>query len=50
MTVDILAARGCDGMIFGLAQDLVAIGALQPSLAGYSSNAGGEILLKRDWQ
>lgn len=50
VTVDILAARGCDGMIFSLVQDLVAAGALKPSLPGYSSDLGGEILLKRDWQ
>lgn len=48
MTVDILAARGCDGMIYALVQDLVAAGALKSSLPGYSSDLGGEILLKRD--
>lgn len=50
MTVDILAAKGCDGMIYGLVQDLVAAGVLKSSLAGYSSDLGGEILLKRDHQ
>lgn len=50
VTVNILAARGCDGMIYALVQDLVAAGALKPSLAGYSSDLGGEILLKRDTQ
>lgn len=50
VTVDILAAKGCDGMIYGLVQDLVAAGVLKSSLAGYSSDLGGEILLKRDHQ
>lgn len=48
VTVDILAAKGCDGMIFGLVQDLVKADILKPSLAGYSSDKGGEILFKRD--
>jgi hypothetical protein len=47
VTVDIMAARGCDGLIFGLVQDLVKAGILAPSMAGYSDTAGGEILLKR---
>lgn len=50
VTVDILAAKGCDGMIYGLVQDLVAAGLLKSSLAGYSSDLGGEILLKREQQ
>lgn len=47
VTVDILAARGCDGMIFGLVQDLVKAGILKASVAGYSDVSGGEILFKR---
>jgi hypothetical protein len=47
VTVDILAARGCDGMIFGLVQDLVAAGILKATVAGESSVTGGEILFKR---
>ena len=47
VTVDILAARGCDGMIFGLVQDLVKEGVLKTSVAGYSDVDGGEILFKR---
>lgn len=50
VTVNILAAKGCEGMIFALVQDLVATGALKPSLSGYSEDLGGEILLKRDSQ
>lgn len=48
VTVDILAAKGCDGMIFGLVQDLVEADILKPSLTGYSMDKGGEILFKRD--
>lgn len=47
VTVDIMAARGCDGMILGLVQDLVQEGILKPSLAGRSNTDGGEILLRR---
>ncbi|KAI6799940.1 amidase signature enzyme [Hortaea werneckii] len=50
VTVDIMAARGCDGMIFGLVQDLVAAGILEPSMAGYSEGSGGDILFKRHLQ
>ncbi|GAB7349943.1 hypothetical protein MBLNU459_g0640t1 [Dothideomycetes sp. NU459] len=44
VTVDIMAARGCDGMIFGLVQDLVKAGILEASQAGYSPTNGGQIL------
>ncbi|WPB04145.1 uncharacterized protein RHO25_008789 [Cercospora beticola] len=47
VTVDIMAAKGCDGMIYGLVQDLVKEGILKPSVAGYSSTEGGEVLLRR---
>lgn len=50
VTVDIMAAEGCDGMIFGLVQDLVGAGILKPSVAGYSNTEGGDILMKRDLQ
>lgn len=48
VTVDIMAARGCDGMIFGLVQDLVNAGILKASVTGYSDTDGGEILFKRE--
>ncbi|KAK5117039.1 hypothetical protein LTR62_006760 [Meristemomyces frigidus] len=48
VTVDIMAARGCDGMIFGLVQDLVAAGILKASVAGYSDVDGGQILFRRE--
>lgn len=44
VTVDILAARGCDGMIFGLVRDLVGAGLLRGTEAGYSDVSGGQIL------
>ena len=47
VTVDIMAARGCDGMIFGLVQDLVKAGILKATMAGYSDVSGGGVLFKR---
>ena len=48
VTVDIMAAKGCDGMLFGLVQDLVTAGILSTPEAGYSGTTGGAILYKRD--
>nr|POE54356.1 amidase 1 [Quercus suber] len=48
VTVDIMAARGCDGMIFGLVEDLVKAGILKSSLSGYSDIDGGQILFRRE--
>ncbi len=47
VTVDFLAARGCDGMIFSLVQDLLKAGIIKDSVAGASNVDGGEILFKR---
>ncbi|KAF2138491.1 uncharacterized protein K452DRAFT_256020 [Aplosporella prunicola CBS 121167] len=47
VSVDIMAAKGCDGMIFSLVEDLVAEGILSVSQAGMSHEDGGEILYKR---
>jgi Asp-tRNA(Asn)/Glu-tRNA(Gln) amidotransferase A subunit family amidase len=47
VTVNIMAARGCDGLIFDLVRDLVEVGILKPSVAGRSNVGGGEVLLKR---
>lgn len=47
ISVDFMAARNCDGMIFSLVQDLYAAGILEVSQAGYSGVSGGEILFKR---
>ncbi|KAL8782943.1 MAG: hypothetical protein Q9213_004999 [Squamulea squamosa] len=46
VTVDLLAAKGCDGMLFNLIQDLTAAGILEVPQTGQTI-AGGEILLKR---
>lgn len=46
VTVDILAAKGCDGMLFNLIEDLTAAGILNVTQAGQTIK-GGEILLKR---
>lgn len=45
VTVDIIAARGCDGIISQLAKDLVTAGILTIPRVG-SSLRGGEILLR----
>ncbi|KAK1982199.1 amidase signature domain-containing protein [Colletotrichum cereale] len=47
VTVDVMAARGCDGLLVRLAQDLVAAGLLKVPEAG-GTLAGGEVLMKRD--
>jgi Asp-tRNA(Asn)/Glu-tRNA(Gln) amidotransferase A subunit family amidase len=47
VTVDIMAARGCDGLIFDLVRDLVEAGILKPSVAGRSNVGGGEVLVRR---
>lgn len=47
VTVDIMAAKGCDGMLFSLIEDLTSAGILKVVQAGRSGFTGGEILLKR---
>ncbi|GME52951.1 Amidase [Neofusicoccum parvum] len=47
VTVDFMAAKGCDGMIFSLVEDLVAEGILSVSKAGRTNVDGGDILFKR---
>ena len=47
VTVDILAAKGCDGLIVQLAQDLVKAGILPvPDTGG--TIYGGDVLVKRE--
>ncbi|KAL8902189.1 MAG: hypothetical protein Q9207_004842 [Kuettlingeria erythrocarpa] len=46
VTMDFLAAKGCDGMLFNLVEDLTAAGIVSATQAGQTI-AGGEILLKR---
>ena len=47
VTVDILAAKGCDGLIVKLAQDLVEAGILPVPETG-GTIYGGDILMKRE--
>ncbi|TEA14209.1 Amidase 1 [Colletotrichum sidae] len=47
VTVDIMAARGCDGLIVKLAKDLVEAGLLKVPKAG-AGLEGGEVLMRRD--
>ncbi|KAL6360036.1 hypothetical protein LRP88_05734 [Fusarium phalaenopsidis] len=49
VTIDVIAARGCDGLIARLAKDLVAAGVLNAPSTG-SGLDGGTILLKRDYR
>ncbi|KAF2110645.1 glutamyl-tRNA amidotransferase [Lophiotrema nucula] len=48
VAVDFMAAKGCDGMIFSLIQDLHKAGILKTAKAGYSGVTGGDILFRRD--
>lgn len=47
VTVDFMAAKGCDGMIFSLVEDLLDAGIVKVAETGYSGVSGGEILFKR---
>ena len=47
VTVDIIAAKGCDLMIAKLAQDLVTAGIISVPLTG-GTIYGGDILLRRE--
>jgi len=47
VTVDILAAKGCDGMIFNLVLELQKAGIVRASAAGQTVEGGGEVLLRR---
>jgi len=42
-----MAAKGCDGMILSLVEDLLAAGIVSVSQAGGSNVDGGEVLFKR---
>lgn len=46
VTVDILAAKGCDGLLVSLAKDLVKAGILAEPLTGQTIY-GGDVLMKR---
>ena len=46
VSVDIMAAKGCDGMLFQLAQDLAAVGLVGATRAGQTIY-GGDVLFRR---
>jgi hypothetical protein len=48
VTANLMAAKGCDGMLFSLINDLYEAGVLKESKVGRSGVTGGEILLRRD--
>lgn len=47
VTVDIMVARGCDGMLFDLISSLVNAGIVMQSKAGGSVEGGGDVLARR---
>jgi hypothetical protein len=51
VTANLMVAKGCDGMLFSLIEDLYEAGILKESKPGRSVVSGGDILLKRgDYQ
>ncbi|RYO19300.1 hypothetical protein AA0111_g10452 [Alternaria arborescens] len=48
VTANLMAAKGCDGMLFSLIGELYEAGILKESMVGRSGVTGGDILLKRD--
>jgi hypothetical protein len=48
VTVDFMAAKGCDGMLFSFIQDLHKAGLIKTALPGRSGITGGEILFRRE--
>ncbi|PVH99545.1 amidase signature enzyme [Periconia macrospinosa] len=47
VTVNFMAAKGCDGMLFGLVERLFEVGLVKSVLAGWSGVKGGEALVLR---
>jgi hypothetical protein len=47
VTANLMAAKGCDGMLFSLIEELHAAGILKTAMSGRSGVTGGEILLRR---
>ena len=47
VTVDLMVAKGCDGMLFNLIEDLYKAGILKKALPGQSGVTGGEMLFRR---
>ncbi|KAK3896991.1 amidase signature domain-containing protein, partial [Staphylotrichum tortipilum] len=49
VTVDVMAAKGCDGLLARLAQELAAAGVVKVPKAGGTVEGGGEVLMRRSW-
>ncbi|KAF2643617.1 glutamyl-tRNA amidotransferase [Massarina eburnea CBS 473.64] len=47
VAVDLMVAKGCDGMLFSLIEGLHEAGILKTALAGQSGITGGEVLFRR---
>ena len=47
MTVDVLAAKGCDLMVLGLIEEMVRRGVVSVSVTGRTLEGGGEVLMRR---
>jgi hypothetical protein len=47
VTVDFMAAKGCDGMLFSFINELAGVGIVKKALAGRSGVVGGETLYRR---
>ncbi|KAI8935518.1 hypothetical protein NX059_008089 [Plenodomus lindquistii] len=47
VTANFMAAKGCDGMLFSLIEELYEAGIVKESLVGRSGITGGDILLRR---
>jgi hypothetical protein len=47
VTANLMVAKGCDGMLFSLIEDLYEAGVLKESKVGQSGVIGGDILLRR---
>lgn len=53
VAVSVLAARGCDGLLVRLAQELVEAGVVSVPKVGGSWVQGGEVLMRRgvgEWE
>ena len=47
MTVDVLAAKGCDLMVLGLIEEMVRRGLVRVPVTGRTLEGGGEVLMRR---
>ena len=47
VTVDVLAAKGCDLMVLGLVEEMVGRGVVKVVETGREAVGGGEVLMRR---